>query len=118
MNFLAPQMGSDHIRATMLARVTCEDLPVYTPKKPADPLVLHMYQLSKINQRKVVLTADKRRPFPIVLLGFGFLATSPAPIDHSVREEVSSGWVKHSRPPPTNHNIMLQIGFRNQTFIL
>ena len=58
--------------------------------------------------------------FSVVLLGFGFLATSPvaaAPSDYSVKEEVSSprGWVKHSRPPP-DHNIILRIGLPQPNF--
>ena len=58
--------------------------------------------------------------FPVVLLGFGYLATSPvaaAPRDYSVKEEVSSpkGWVKHSRPPP-DHNIILRIGLPQPNF--
>ena len=60
--------------------------------------------------------------FPIVLLGFGLLATSPvaaAPRFYSVKEEVNSpiGWVKHSRPPP-DHNLILRIGLPQPNFHL
>ena len=58
--------------------------------------------------------------FPVVLLGFGYLATSPvaaAPREYSVKEEVSSpkGWVKHSRPHP-DHSINLRIGLPQPNF--
>ena len=58
--------------------------------------------------------------FPVVLLGFGFLAASPvaaAPKEYSVKEEVSSprGWVKHSQPSP-DHYITLRIGLPQPNF--
>ena len=64
-----------------------------------------------------------RSLFPVVLLGFGFFATSlvvaaprgePA---YSVKEEVSPprGWVKHGRPTP-DHNIVLRIGLPQPNF--
>ena len=58
--------------------------------------------------------------FPVVLLGFSFFATSSvaaAPRDYSVKEEVSSprGWVRYSRPP-SDHNIILQIGLPQPNF--
>jgi tripeptidyl-peptidase I len=58
--------------------------------------------------------------FPVVLLGLGFLATSPvaaAPREYSIKEEISSprGWVKHSQPHP-DHNIILRIGLPQPNF--
>ena len=58
--------------------------------------------------------------FPVILLGFNLLVTSPvaaAPRKYSVKEEVNSprGWVKHSLPPP-DHKIVLRIGLPQPNF--
>ena len=61
--------------------------------------------------------------FPVVLLGFGFLCTSPVAAVprgrsvYSIKEEVKSprGWLKHGRPAP-DHNIILRIGLPQPNF--
>jgi tripeptidyl-peptidase-1 len=76
--------------------------------------------ICSIKMSRFLIHSDMHFLFPVVLLGFGFLATSPvaaAPREYSVKEEVSSptGWVKHSRPPP-DHNIILRIGLPQPNF--